>query len=1095
VTHTLQYLMKRRMHSAFVGRQEQLAFFRRNLQYKVEDDRRCFVINVSGQGGVGKTWLLRRFEDSAHKFNAVTAWTDEREDDVPGVMGDIAEQFETQGYPLTAFADRYRLYRQGWREIETDPEILSVFSTRLGRGVVKAGLDLARRVLGLTDPDTELVPQEPLVEKGGRFVAFVVRKLKDKDLAHLVLQPVEILTPLFLAGLREVAEKHPLAFFFDAYERTESFLDPWLRALLEGQYGDVPANIFLFVAGRHELDRNDWAPYEGLLARLRLDPFTEEEARAYLGRQGVDDERVVEAILALSGRLPLLVVTLAAESPDDPARVGDPSGTAVERFLKWVADDRRRQVALDAALPRRFDRDVVAVLVGEEEAGALFAWLKSMPFVEKREVEWVYHEVVRAQMLRSKRQESPQGWAGLHGRLAGYYEGLRDGLGLDETAGWRNDDWQGYALEGLYHRLCRSPRGEVAAALNGFVAAWEAGRSFARRWVGVVGQAGEDAGSEMVAGWGRRLREGVEAYEEDRYQETAEMFSALLEQVDLEVPWRAAALVHRGEAYRRMGRYAEALSDLDRAIELKSRDSRAIAVRGEIYRRMGRYEEALADFDRVVELDPDYIGAIASRGETCGQMGRYEEALTDFDRAIELDPDEVSYIAGRGETYRRMGRYEEALTDFDRAIELDPDYIGAIASRGEIYRLMGRYEEALADFDRAIALKPDYDWAIDSRGRTYRRMGRYEEALGWYDKARAIREELGDRAGLATSYNNIGLVHKARGAYDEALGWYEKSLAIQEALGDRAGLAGSYINIGEVHYARGAYEEAVGWFRKSLATSEELGDRAGLATSYNNIGMIHKARGAYEEALGWYEKSLAIQEALGDRAGLAGSYNNIGLVHKARGAYEEALGWYDKALAIREELGDRAGLARSYNNIGAVHHARGAYEAALGWFHKSLAIQEELGDRAGLARSYNNIGMIHKARGAYEAALGWYEKSLAIQEELGDRAGLAGSYNNIGMIYKVRGAYEEAVGWYEKSLAIREALGDRAGLARTLHNVAWVAWAQGELHRALGLFRRSRDLYAALGLSKKVAEKEEMIAQIRAQLSRGQHDIDRGGGY
>jgi len=543
VTLSLQDVLRGRQREEFVGREEQLTFFHRNLKYAVDDRRRYFVINVSGQGGVGKTWLLRRFEKIAGECGAVTACTDEAEEDVPAVMNRLAGQFAAQGCPLDDFAGRYKVYQQRQQEIEADPNAPPGLFASLGRAVVKGGLEFGPSLVPgpggvvLSKVVERVVDKEAAADWGGQVTSYLAHKIGNKDEVRLVRQPVEVLTPLFLAGLREVAGKHPLALFFDTYERTGRFLDAWLRALLEGRYGAVPASVVLVVAGRHELDRNDWAPYEKLLDRLPLDPFTEEEARAYLESQGVDDERVVEVILALSGRLPLLVVMLAAESPDDPAQVGDLSGIAVERFLKWVADDRQRQVALDAALPRRFDRDVVAVLMGEEEAGALFAWLKGMPFVEeRREAGWVYHEVVRTQMLRCKRRESPRGWAGLHGRLAGYYEGLRDGLGLDEAAGRRDEDWQGYALEGLYHRLCRSPRGEVTAALKGFVAAWEAGWAFARRWAGVVGQAGEDAGSEVAVGWGRRLRKGVEALVEERYEETVGMFYALLEGIELETP-------------------------------------------------------------------------------------------------------------------------------------------------------------------------------------------------------------------------------------------------------------------------------------------------------------------------------------------------------------------------------------------------------------------------------------------------------------------------------------------------------------------------------------------------------------------------------
>jgi hypothetical protein len=56
---SLQDILKRRQQGEFVGREEQLSFFHRNLRWEIDDPRRRFIINVSGQGGVGKTWLLR----------------------------------------------------------------------------------------------------------------------------------------------------------------------------------------------------------------------------------------------------------------------------------------------------------------------------------------------------------------------------------------------------------------------------------------------------------------------------------------------------------------------------------------------------------------------------------------------------------------------------------------------------------------------------------------------------------------------------------------------------------------------------------------------------------------------------------------------------------------------------------------------------------------------------------------------------------------------------------------------------------------------------------------------------------------------------
>ena len=74
---SLQDILKRWQRSDFVGREEQVALFRRNLALPLNDDHRRFIFNVSGQGGVGKTWLLCRFRQLAEGGDAIIAWTDE----------------------------------------------------------------------------------------------------------------------------------------------------------------------------------------------------------------------------------------------------------------------------------------------------------------------------------------------------------------------------------------------------------------------------------------------------------------------------------------------------------------------------------------------------------------------------------------------------------------------------------------------------------------------------------------------------------------------------------------------------------------------------------------------------------------------------------------------------------------------------------------------------------------------------------------------------------------------------------------------------------------------------------------------------------
>ncbi|MCD6554533.1 MAG: tetratricopeptide repeat protein, partial [Anaerolineae bacterium] len=83
--------------------------------------------------------------------------------------------------------------------------------------------------------------------------------------------------------------------------------------------------------------------------------------------------------------------------------------------------------------------------------------------------------------------------------------------------------------------------------------------------------------------------------------------------------------------------------------------------------------------------------------------------------------------------------------------------------------------------------------------------------------------------------------HYARGDYAAALEWYEKSVVIKDKLGDLAGLATTYNNIGLIHKARGDYAAALEWMQRSLDIFERLGAKASAATVHENIEVLKQA--------------------------------------------------------------------------------------------------------------------------------------------------------------------------------------------------------------------------------------------------------------
>ena len=66
-----------------------------------------FLFNIWGQGGVGKSSLLRQFEDIAKQQKHLVARIDEGVTTVPEAMATFAKQLEAEGQSLSKFSERY----------------------------------------------------------------------------------------------------------------------------------------------------------------------------------------------------------------------------------------------------------------------------------------------------------------------------------------------------------------------------------------------------------------------------------------------------------------------------------------------------------------------------------------------------------------------------------------------------------------------------------------------------------------------------------------------------------------------------------------------------------------------------------------------------------------------------------------------------------------------------------------------------------------------------------------------------------------------------------------------------------------------------
>jgi serine/threonine protein kinase len=77
-------------------------------------------------------------------------------------------------------------------------------------------------------------------------------------------------------------------------------------------------------------------------------------------------------------------------------------------------------------------------------------------------------------------------------------------------------------------------------------------------------------------------------------------------------------------------------------------------------RKLGRFDEALADLNTAIGLDPNDVRLYIGRWETYTLMGRHEDALPDIRKCVDLEPDDFLHPVRLCVTLTALGRYDEA---------------------------------------------------------------------------------------------------------------------------------------------------------------------------------------------------------------------------------------------------------------------------------------------------------------------------------------------------------------------------------------------------------------------------------------------------
>lgn len=155
-----------------------------------------------------------------------------------------------------------------------------------------------------------------------------------------------------------------------------------------------------------------------------------------------------------------------------------------------------------------------------------------------------------------------------------------------------------------------------------------------------------------------------------------------------------------------------ALQLLQKASQVQRGQGRALSLyyRGAILNRLGRYDQAMADLDAAITERPDLASAREERGESLWMLGRKDEAIASWKDSVKGGGLPIAYNMLAGATYS-MGNREESSAHEKQADMITPNDPLFYWMLGLRLQNVGMNALAEKHFQKAIQLNPQFQKA------------------------------------------------------------------------------------------------------------------------------------------------------------------------------------------------------------------------------------------------------------------------------------------------------------------------------------------------------------------------------------------------
>jgi tetratricopeptide (TPR) repeat protein len=287
-----------------------------------------------------------------------------------------------------------------------------------------------------------------------------------------------------------------------------------------------------------------------------------------------------------------------------------------------------------------------------------------------------------------------------------------------------------------------------------------------------------------------------------------------------------------------------------------------------------------------------------------------------------------------------------------------------------------------------------------------------DSAVHYAHEGLRLAQQRNDREGQAALLVQLGHINELHHHAELARSFYNEALGIYRRLHDAAGIAHTYDQLGMLDGNPQNFSQALKYDR----------DSSGLAETYENMGRSFEEKGAYEKALSCYLRALGQYERRKQRPeAYFVLLENIGELYQKKGDTKTALQYLQEAIRISKAQASRDTEVHLLNAEGRLFAQDHEQAKSLALFKQALAEAKKYRQPDEQAEALIQIAGILKKQDA-GTSIRDLQQALAIAKGLQEPKLEARIFEALAGVYRQQKNYGEAMTALEEQHQLLDSL-------------------------------------------------------------------------